>query len=71
MIERSSPIKVYNEILGAKGAKARLIRVAPEGHYEVALESGGNTYTAWLPVQGTVILAAEPDVEVPPMEVER
>jgi len=71
MIERSTPVKVYNEVLGAKGAKARMIRVTPEGLYEVSLESGGHTYTAWLPVQSTVILAAEPDVEVPTMEVER
>lgn len=71
MIERSSPIKIYNEVLGAKGAKARMIRVAPEGHYEVSLESGGHAYTAWLPIHSTVILAAEPDVEVPTMEVER
>ena len=41
MIEREAAIKVYNEALGAKGAKARLVRVAAEGYYEVTLESQG------------------------------
>ena len=35
MIEREAGIKVYNETLGAKGAKGRLVRVSPEGFYEV------------------------------------
>ena len=30
MIERESIIKIYNEALGAKGAKGKLVRVAPE-----------------------------------------
>ena len=41
MIEREAAIKIYNETLGAKGAKGRLVRVAPEGFYEVTIESGG------------------------------
>jgi hypothetical protein len=71
MIEREAAIKIYNETLGAKGAKGRLVRVAPEGFYEVTIESGGKNYTSLLPIQSTVILAAESEVEVPPLEVER
>jgi hypothetical protein len=71
MIEREAAIKIYNEILGAKGAKGRLVRVAPEGFYEVTIDSGGRQYTSLLPVQSTVILAAEPEVEVPSIDVER
>jgi hypothetical protein len=71
MIEREAAIKIYNETLGAKGAKGRLVRVAPEGFYEVTIESGGKNYTSLLPIQSTVILAAEAEVEVPSMEVER
>lgn len=71
MIERESSIKVYNEALGAKGAKGRLVRVAPEGFYEVTIESSGKYFTALLPVQATVILAADPELEVAPIEVER
>jgi len=71
MIEREAAIKIYNETLGAKGAKGRLVRVAPEGFYEVTIESGGKNYTSLLPIQSTVILAADAEEEVPPLEVER
>jgi len=71
MIEREAAIKIYNETLGAKGAKGRLVRVAPEGYYEVLIESGGRNYTALLPVPSTVILAAEAESEVATIEVER
>jgi hypothetical protein len=71
MIEREAAIKIYNEALGAKGAKGRLVRVAAEGFYEVTLESGGRNYTTLLPIGSTVILAAEPEEEVATFEVER
>lgn len=71
MIEREAAIKIYNETLGAKGAKGRLVRVANEGFYEVLLESGGRMFTTLLPLQGTVILAADPEEEVATIDVER
>jgi hypothetical protein len=71
MIEREAAIKIYNEALGAKGAKGRLVRVSAEGYYEVTLESGGKNFTTLLPVSTTVILAAEAEEEVPSVEVER
>ena len=71
MIEREEAIKIYNETLGAKGAKGRLVRIAPEGFYEVIIESGGKNFTSLLPIASTVILAAEAEEEVPPLEVER
>jgi hypothetical protein len=71
MIEREAAIKIYNESLGAKGAKGRLVRVTAEGFYEVTLESGGRNYTTLLPIASTVILAAEPEEEVATVEVER
>jgi hypothetical protein len=71
MIEREAAIKIYSDVLGAKGAKGRLIRVAPEGYYEVTVESGGRNFEALLPVGSTVILAAEPIEEVATIEVER
>jgi len=71
MIDREDPIKIYNEILGAKGAKGRLVRIMPEGFYEVLIESAGRNYTSFLPIQATVILATEPEEEVPTVAVER
>jgi hypothetical protein len=71
MIEREAAIKIYNETLGAKGAKGRLIRVSSEGFFEVTIESGGRNFTALLPISSTVILAAEAESEVATIEVER
>jgi hypothetical protein len=71
MIEREGAIKVYNETLGAKGNRGRLVRVAPEGFYEIRLEAGGKLYTTLLPVASTVILAADPEEEIAAIQVER
>jgi hypothetical protein len=75
MIEREAPIRIYSEImantLGAKVAKGKLIRVAPEGFFEVMIESQGRNYTALLPIGSTVILSSEPEEETASIEVER
>jgi len=71
MIEREAAVKVYNETLGAKGARGKLVRVSEHGYYEVLIESAGRFFTALLPVAGTVILAAEPEEAVATIEVER
>jgi hypothetical protein len=71
MIEREGAIKIYNEVLGAKGAKGKLVRVTAEGFYEVMVEIGGKSYTGLLPIADTVILAAEPEEEIASLEVER
>ena len=71
MIEREGAIKVYNETLGAKGAKGKLVRVSAEGFYEVTLESGGKNFTTLLPIQSTVILSADAEEEIASLEVER
>jgi hypothetical protein len=71
MIEREGAIKIYNEVLGAKGAKGKLVRVAAEGFFEVMVDIGGKSYTGLLPIPSTVILAAEPEEEIASLEVER
>lgn len=75
MIEREAPVRIYSEILantlGAKVAKGRLVRVAPDGFYEVLLEASGKNYTTLLPVQSTVVMAVDAEEEVATMEVER
>jgi hypothetical protein len=71
MIEREAAIKVYNETLGAKGVKGKLVRIADDGYYEVTLEISGRNYTSLLPISSTVILAAEPIEEVATFAVER
>ncbi len=72
MIERESVVRVYNESLGVKGAKGRLVRIAEEGFYEITLEmAGGKSYTTLMPVQNTVVMAAEPIEEIASLDVER
>ena len=76
MIEREATVKITNDLLanllgGTKAASGRLVRIAPEGFYEVTLALQGGSYTTLLPIAGTVIIAAKPEPEVPPIEVER
>jgi len=70
MIERETAIKVYNETLGVKGMKGRLVRIA-DGYYEVILEINGRNYTSLLPIGGTAILAVDAEEEVATIQVER
>lgn len=71
MIEREAAVRIYNEILGAKGTRGKLVRVAAEGFYEVTLEFSGKTHTTLLPISSTVMVAAEAEEVVPVLEVER
>ncbi len=71
MIEREASVRVYNESLGVKGAKGRLVRVDEAGFFEITLEAGGKTYTTLLPVAATVVMAADPIEEFPGLDVER
>jgi hypothetical protein len=71
MIEREALVRVYSDALGVKGTKGRLVRVAPEGFYEITIESGGKNYTGLLPISSTVILSWEPVAEFSSLDVER
>lgn len=74
MIEREAPVRIFSELLGTTGGKSlrgRLVRVAPEGFYEVTVEQQGRQFTTLLPIASTIIMAAEPEEEVTSLEVER
>ena len=76
MIEREAPIKISSDLLGnllggTKTVSGKLVRVAPEGFYEVTITLQGGSYTTLLPVATTVIVSARPEQEVPTLEVER
>ena len=68
-MDAGDAIRVYNDALGVKGAKGRLLNVKDQGYYEVSLEVKDKMYQAYLPISGTVILAAEavPDPETVPV----
>jgi hypothetical protein len=76
MIEREATVKISSDLLanllgGTKAANGRLVRIAPEGFYEVTLALQGGSYTTLLPIAATAIIATRPEPEVPPIEVER
>lgn len=75
MIEREAAVRIYSEtlanLLGAKVANGKLVRVSKDGFYEVTLTTQGGNYTTLLPIASTVMMAAQPESEVPTMEVER
>ena len=70
-MDPQSHIRVYNDALGVKGAKGKLLQIHPEGYYEIALEVKERYHQAFLPIHGTVLLAAEPLVESETIPVER
>jgi hypothetical protein len=75
MIESEAAVRIYSEtlanLLGAKVANGKLVRVSKDGFYEVTLTTQGGDYTTLLPIASTVIMAAQPESDVPAMEVER
>jgi hypothetical protein len=76
MIEREATVKISSDLLanllgGTKAASGRLVRISPEGYYEVTLTLQGGSYTTLLPIPSTVIIATRPEPEVPAIEVER
>jgi len=75
MIESEAAVRIYSEtlanLLGAKVANGKLVRVSKDGYYEVTLTTQGGNYTTLLPIASTVIMAAQPESDVPALEVER
>ena len=75
MIETEAAVRIYSEtlanLLGAKVANGKLVRVSKDGFYEVTLTTQGGNYTTLLPIASTVIMAAQPESLVPALEVER
>ncbi len=70
-MDLQSHVRVYNEALGVKGAKGKLLQIHSDGYYEVALEVKERFFQALLPIQGTVLLAADPLEETQSIEVDR
>ena len=70
-MDEQSHIRVYNEALGVKGAKGKLLQIHADGYYEIALEVKERFYQALVPINGTVLLAAEPSVETESIVVDR
>lgn len=70
-MEPQSHVRVYNEALGVKGAKGKLLQIHSAGYYEIALEVKERFFQALVPINATVLLAAEPIVETETIAVDR
>jgi hypothetical protein len=60
-VELPLEVLIHNELVGMKGAKATLLQVSPQGYYEANVRFGDLTHRVLLPVEGTVVIAAEPE----------
>ena len=71
-MEIPTEVLIHNELLGLKGARGTLIRIAPEGYYVVNLRFGSNTHRVLLPIEVTVVIAADAEPAVgDQVEIER
>ena len=70
-MDLQSHVRVYNEALGVKGAKGKLLQVHSEGFFEIALEVKDRFFEAYVPIAGTVLLSADPLEETESIDVER
>ena len=71
-MEIPNEVLIHNELLGLKGARGTLIRIAPEGYYEVNLRFGNNTHRVLLPTVASIVIAADPEPAVgDQVEIER
>jgi hypothetical protein len=58
-MEIPSEVLVHCDLLGLKGAKARLLGVSPHGYYEVNVQYGDRRHRTLLPVERTVIISTD------------
>ncbi len=63
-MELPAEVVIHNTQLGMKGGRGRLLKICPEGYYEVNIALGEKLHRALLPVAGTVLIAKAPE-EVP------
>lgn len=67
-----TPVRIYNEAMGVKGAGGRLLSINKEhGYYEVIVELQEKQHDVLLPIHTTVLLVAEPRVETERIEITR
>jgi hypothetical protein len=60
-MELPTEVLVHNQVLGLKGGRAVLVRIAPEGFYEVNLTFGERKHRTLLPIHATVLIQQEPE----------
>ncbi len=60
-MEIPAEVLIHNEQLGLKGTAGKLLRVGPEGYYEVNLAFGERVHRVLLPIPSTIVIQREPE----------
>lgn len=61
-MELPAEVLIHNELLGIKGGRGTLLRVAQEGYYEVNCRFGERLHRTYFPIGNTVLIAQNPEV---------
>jgi len=72
-MELPSEVLIHSDILGVKGGKGTLLKIDPEGYYEVNCRFGDKLHRTLFPIQATVLIFQEPEAVVVAgdLEIER
>ena len=72
-MELPAEVMIHNETLGVKGHKGTLLQVSSDGYYEINFLFGDRLHRTLFPIQGTVLIAREPEQATgsDAMEIER
>ncbi len=71
-MELPTEVMVHNELVGFKGNKGVLLRIASEGFYELNVTFGERVHRVMLPIGSTALIGSEAETAVPAdFEIER
>lgn len=56
-------VQIHNQLVGLKGGRGTLVAVSPEGFYEVKCPFGNSVHRVLLPIEQTVIIFREPEID--------
>jgi len=73
-MELPATVLIHNQLLGLKGGRGTLLRIASDGYYELNLAFGQQWHRVLLPIKDTVIIHQEPETVIDTeltIEVER
>lgn len=72
-MELPSEVLIHNDILGVKGGRGTLLQIHAVGYYEVNCQFGDRMHRTLFPIQGTVMIAREPEpvIGAQDLEIER
>ena len=63
-MELPAEVFVHNELLALKGSRGTVLRIAPQGYFELNLAFGQQNHRVLMPVQSTIIIQQEAETAV-------